>query len=99
MRSPRRNRSRRRPPRTCARPSSPIGTAGHADRSSRPEHSEGISGFISMAARLASGGRWRAAVVGVVLAALAVEAGLIGTQLGDGAAFGNIHWGWLAAAV
>src|SRR3954453_15014091 len=51
-----------------------------------------------MAVRLDGGTRWRVAVVGVVLAALAIEAGLIVSHLGNGAAFDDINWEWLAAA-
>jgi hypothetical protein len=37
--------------------------------------------------------------VGVVLAALGLEAALIVSHVGDGAAFDDITWGWLLAAV
>ena len=35
----------------------------------------------------------------LILSAVGVEAGLVASQLGDGAAFADLHWRWLAAAV
>lgn len=48
--------------------------------------------------RLRSGQRHRWVLPAVVLAALGIEAGLIASQVGNGASFDHIRWTWLAIA-
>ncbi|MDT4920015.1 MAG: putative heme transporter [Pseudonocardiales bacterium] len=60
----------------------------------------GPPAVLTAAAPRRSHTAWRRIALGaIVVAALGVEAGLFATHVGNGAAFADVRWGWLLAAI